>query len=499
MRNLPTDTSELLLQHADFMRRLAGSLARDSERAEDLVQETWLAALRRPPLAIGRSRAWLALVMRRLAGRSVREDARRITREEAAARNESQASDVEPIEREEMLLSVLDAVLALDEPYRSTILARFYEGQKPQRIAQQQGVPLSTVNSRLQRAQAELRQSLDRRFGEGTRLQAGLLALSFGNGSGKFGPSTTGGLGTTSGVLIMGMKGKLAACGLAFGMGTLFFVNRAPWSGPPSRPAIVAAQPEAELLVPTVEPNSEDAIEAVAIENNPEREVLASTPSAPPATKGNLSLRIVRERSGEPAVGRRVNLFPFDGPEPFRMQREATTDVQGEASFEGLTPGTWFAYIDMGGGGRSTIVAGETTQSEFTLPAGFHVEGQVEDSGGNPIVGATILLSDYGANVNAHPVATTDASGEFWIEDVGSGGAISAFADGYGPTGLKSIGGSLDEIVEVKLTLGRKFAQVDLTVLDEMGFGISGISVQTNRPIGHTRSYSAGLAPRAHR
>ena len=41
--------AELLLEHSAWMRRLARTLVRDVERAEELSQETWLRLLERPP------------------------------------------------------------------------------------------------------------------------------------------------------------------------------------------------------------------------------------------------------------------------------------------------------------------------------------------------------------------------------------------------------------------------------------------------------------------
>src|SRR5205814_10341316 len=44
-------TPEELLAHAGWVRALARELVRDASTADDLVQETWLAALRHPPRA----------------------------------------------------------------------------------------------------------------------------------------------------------------------------------------------------------------------------------------------------------------------------------------------------------------------------------------------------------------------------------------------------------------------------------------------------------------
>src|SRR5690348_1591962 len=57
-------TSDELVQHTQFLERLATRLTRDPDLAGDLLQDTWLAALRHPPRRPGPVRAWLATVMR---------------------------------------------------------------------------------------------------------------------------------------------------------------------------------------------------------------------------------------------------------------------------------------------------------------------------------------------------------------------------------------------------------------------------------------------------
>ena len=54
-------------------------------------------------------------------------------------------------------------VLALREPYRSTVLRRFWSEQTPQEIAAELGLSASTVRNRLARGLAELRERLERR------------------------------------------------------------------------------------------------------------------------------------------------------------------------------------------------------------------------------------------------------------------------------------------------------------------------------------------------
>ncbi len=151
-----------LLAHAAFVRRLTRFLLLDPSAAEDIEQETWRAALEQSPHRDGDLRTWLARVARNFARRRWRSEMRRRDREHTSARSEVLPSTEATLAREESLQRVVDAVRWLDEPYRSTILARFYEDLPPREIAVRAGIPVATVNTRLKRGLALLRTRLAR-------------------------------------------------------------------------------------------------------------------------------------------------------------------------------------------------------------------------------------------------------------------------------------------------------------------------------------------------
>ena len=70
--NPPLPSADLLLTHRDFLQRLARSLVVDEQRAEDVVQETYLAVLQRPPPPGVRLKAWLGGIARNLSRRTRR-------------------------------------------------------------------------------------------------------------------------------------------------------------------------------------------------------------------------------------------------------------------------------------------------------------------------------------------------------------------------------------------------------------------------------------------
>ncbi len=170
--------AEALLRHRAFVRALARSLVRDEHAAEDLVQETWLTALRRPPRSTAALPAWLARVVRTRAQNAARGEARRVSREVAAAREEADESEEQLREHLAMQQKVVQAVLELKEPYRTVVLLRYYQGLSPSEIAVRRGVPEGTARAQVSRAHDLLRDRLDAEFGGSRKAwSAGLLLL----------------------------------------------------------------------------------------------------------------------------------------------------------------------------------------------------------------------------------------------------------------------------------------------------------------------------------
>lgn len=167
-------TEELLRQTA-WLRALAVTLVGDASDADDLAQETWLHALRRPFLQGGderSQRSWLAAIARNLAASTWRSRARRSARELAAARGEAAVAD--SLERVQLQRELVDAVMALDAAEREVVILRYFDELPPREIARRLGLSNDAVRSRLKRALERLRARLDRRF-EG---RAAWVALS---------------------------------------------------------------------------------------------------------------------------------------------------------------------------------------------------------------------------------------------------------------------------------------------------------------------------------
>ena len=61
-----------------------------------------------------------------------------------------------------MQRELVEAVLGLDEPYRTTVLLRFFEELPQREIARRMQTSTGTVNSRLTRALSKLRETISR-------------------------------------------------------------------------------------------------------------------------------------------------------------------------------------------------------------------------------------------------------------------------------------------------------------------------------------------------
>jgi RNA polymerase sigma-70 factor (ECF subfamily) len=170
---------EDLLTHASWLRRLAGALVR-GEDAADLAQETLVAAWTHPPAPDRDVRPWLAEVARNQAHDARRSDRRRQAREvvatEAAPRSAPSPEDL--VGDVEIHRSVAASVMALDQPFRETVVLRYYEGLSAAEIARRLKVPAGTVRWRLKEGLDRLRAELDSRHaGERRRWVAALIPL----------------------------------------------------------------------------------------------------------------------------------------------------------------------------------------------------------------------------------------------------------------------------------------------------------------------------------
>jgi RNA polymerase sigma-70 factor (ECF subfamily) len=156
------------LPYLDEVYTLARYLMRNTDDAEDAVQDCYLRALRHFDSYRGPAmKPWLLAILRNVcnaefARRSKEEVPTDYTQEESLAEEmpmwqEPQASPEKMIVRRQDTATIRRLVAELPEPFREAIVLREMNNLSYQEIAQVAGVPVGTVMSRLARGRAMLR------------------------------------------------------------------------------------------------------------------------------------------------------------------------------------------------------------------------------------------------------------------------------------------------------------------------------------------------------
>ena len=306
--------AEDLMRHGRFVRALARSLLADEHAAEDVAQEAWLRYFQRPPRSALDPRGWFARVVRNLASNARRDRDGRSEREQNLGGADPSEARADPVVQAEILRSVVDAVLALDEPYRDVVLARYFRDWEPSRIARETGAPIATVKSRLQRALSLLREKLDRTHGG--RASWGLALAPF------------AGLGRQA-TLVSALK--LAAASAVVAVPAYFL-----WVARTNRPAVPSPGATANLQTRS----ALDASTADPIENS--RQVasppvqVATSNASPNHLSGTVRNLPYPELGlpGGPAAGLKIFVpIRVEGSNPPRYER-ATTVTRDDGSFD---------------------------------------------------------------------------------------------------------------------------------------------------------------------
>lgn len=163
MSKTSVEFEKLFLPHLDAAYNLARLLMRDAQDAEDVVQESYLKALRAFSSFRGESgRPWLLTIVRNTAFTWLRVNRSRW--DHAEYHEEIHASggstpEAESMEKERSR-AVEHCVGQLPSDFREAIVLREMEELSYNEIAEITGVPRGTVMSRLSRARARLSECL---------------------------------------------------------------------------------------------------------------------------------------------------------------------------------------------------------------------------------------------------------------------------------------------------------------------------------------------------
>ena len=159
----PEAVQELVRAYGDRLLRSAFLLCGSESDAEDLVQETFLQAIRSAHRFGARSTlyTWLHAILLNLSRHHHRERKRLVYDDEAAEREVVDSGEL-PLgsDLEVSAGSLEEALGRISGPHREVLALRFYEELKIDEIAERLGLSKGTVKSRLHYALAEMQKLL---------------------------------------------------------------------------------------------------------------------------------------------------------------------------------------------------------------------------------------------------------------------------------------------------------------------------------------------------
>tara|TARA_R110002072_G_scaffold302100_1_gene483886 strand:+ start:41953 stop:42489 length:537 start_codon:yes stop_codon:yes gene_type:complete len=167
----PDAVADLYRQHVGEMRAFLAGVLRDRELADEVLQSVFRKALEKGHTATENIRSWLFKVAWNEAMLVRRVQTRRTSGLQKAARNRRVSAEV-PEEsesaavRQETVEQVRRAIYLLPLEQQVIVRMRIYEEKKFAVIAEELGVPLGTVLSRMRAAMMKLEKTLDQSFGE---------------------------------------------------------------------------------------------------------------------------------------------------------------------------------------------------------------------------------------------------------------------------------------------------------------------------------------------
>ncbi len=476
---------EELLRETDALRRVARGILFEPALAEDAVQEAWLAALRSQKRE-AHSGGWLTEAVRRIALGLRRQEARRTTREHGGARHEAQPSASDSAARVELLRELLDALEALEEPYRSAVQLRLLDDLPPRAIAAKLGIPVETARTRVKRGIEKLRAQLDARNAHRRgEFLAAFAPLALPSGW-KLGLGAYAGSKTILGGM-MSAQVKLATALVLILAAGLFWTH--PWSGN----APEHAQASATVLPASKTTSQTDPavplLEVGMVEDS--RSGIASAAQTNWIIRG----RALREKH-QLLPGASVSLeliAGYDGPGAKLNQQDVSADAKGEYALALPRPesavrvraqGNMPGYLCFPSEVLVLRGAGAPSQLDVTCYAlDVVVRGHVRDSHGAPIRAAHV-------GGPMQPV-DTDEEGRFELRSSSAllqDASLRAWADGFAEarTSVLARGAGILDGVEFEL---HPSPALRGRVLDEDGSAVPNAEVK-GFPVGHASATS---------
>ncbi|WP_372395232.1 RNA polymerase sigma factor (plasmid) [Azospirillum sp. HJ39] len=164
MSGPPDDFGAQLGAMLPAMRRRARNLTRDITRSEDMVGDTVLRAWSSRERFDGQNLGgWLNRIMVNL---HINDRRRRKMVQEIATEDAAFDKLVAPAARQDIAVELKQALSLIDripEPWRRLFIAAKIDGVTYQELAEAEGLPMGTIQSRIHRATARLERALDGR------------------------------------------------------------------------------------------------------------------------------------------------------------------------------------------------------------------------------------------------------------------------------------------------------------------------------------------------
>ncbi|MBI3847168.1 MAG: hypothetical protein HY292_21275, partial [Planctomycetes bacterium] len=336
-------------------------------------------------------------------------------------------STADVVEREALRREVVDAVLGLDEPYRTTLLLRFFEDEPASSIAKRLGIPVETVRTRIKRGLDRVRERLDAEH-DGDR-RAWLVALVP-----LAKPAPAASLVLT-GAIVMKLAMKLLVA-VTIVLAILF--------------AWRAFTPTLDVATARVTPTASK--NTTVAERNDAAVMPNAVTAAATSTPARHATGLVVDRGRTPIVGARIVSIPSAIAAVVAIDsggstatRATTSDASGRFDIDLCEGSADYDLVVEAHGFAPTVREAVKSRDDvmIALDRAFALVGTVMDREGQPIVGATIRWTGrLGAGCSTRE-AISNAKGAYRLDDLppsqpglslgSSNSFIEVRADHYAP------------------------------------------------------------------
>jgi RNA polymerase sigma-70 factor (ECF subfamily) len=378
-----------LMADGSWLRRFVATLVPPQD-VDDVVQSTWLAALRSGG-AVANVRGWLLGAAANLSRLVHRGRARADRALQRLPDHGAQRSAQEHVEALELQRLVSDALLALPEPTRTVLVLRYREGLATPAIAARLELDVATVRQRLHRGRQAVRARFEQHFGTDWRGSSAVLACVRPEVATPLAAAATLGLVAAAGVALLLLVPFGGGDAGRAGAGVLANDSSAASSAPPGSGAGVGAAAGA-------------VAEALALEREPAEQIAprgtAVSEQDPRAPSGDVTVRgrLVAAEDGTAIAGtvhhgKKVIAVGADGAFAVEIaagERDRFLMLHAESRCS--------RYCEPG---ESSLDLGDVP-----LQRGALLRGLLLDEAGNPVPGARI--------------------GRYSFENVGASGRLSA-------------------------------------------------------------------------